>query len=354
MKKVLLVVTKQFGSSIDYLSYCKYLKKFYTITVISTFQNKPKITPEKFDILYVEQKSGSIRTLLFFTYTCIKTIRAGNFDIVIVSYFKLAFFLKLFAPKQKMILDIRSGEISKNPLRVKLLNFLIFFNSLFFRKITIISSSLRKKLFLKSSKTAIIPAGGNMINNNKIFDCMRLLYVGTLNFRNVHETIEGLKIFLEQQKNTVKISYDIVGWGDIETENKLKNAIALASLQKYVSFHGRKSHEEVIEFFKSSNIGISYIPIKNYFNCQPPNKTFEYILAGMPCVATATNENKKVICDVNGILCMDNPKDFARALREISLKLISYDSNLIQSTLPNYTWENIVLNVLNPFINNYN
>jgi len=49
-----------------------------------------------------------------------------------------------------------------------------------------------------------------------------------------------------------------------------------------------------------------------YYDCQPATKTFEYILSGMVCIATSTYENKKLINNINGVLC----NDIQKALQE--------------------------------------
>lgn len=66
----------------------------------------------------------------------------------------------------------------------------------------------------------------------------------------------------------------------------------------------------------------------------------------MVCIATSTYENKKLINNINGVLCNDNPESFARALEEIKENKHKYNSEAIRETLMNYTWENIIHNVM--------
>lgn len=40
-----------------------------------------------------------------------------------------------------------------------------------------------------------------------------------------------------------------------------------------------------------------YVPITDYYEYQPPTKTFEYVLSGLLCLATATSSNKEVITE---------------------------------------------------------
>jgi nucleoside-diphosphate-sugar epimerase len=70
-------------------------------------------------------------------------------------------------------------------------------------------------------------------------------------------------------------------------------------------------------YFDIHNIGVSYIPMLKCFDNQPPTKTFEYLLSGMPVIATATNANKDIINDVNGVLINDNSEEVYNGLTAI-------------------------------------
>src|SRR5690606_31743303 len=108
--------------------------------------------------------------------------------------------------------------------------------------------------------------------------------------------------------------FDVVGFGYNDEEDNLKRLVVELGLQDVVNFHGRMSHTDAQVFFDRSNIGISYVPLTSYYDHQPPTKTYEYILSGMPVVATETSENVKLINSVNGVLCKDTPDSFADGL----------------------------------------
>jgi glycosyltransferase involved in cell wall biosynthesis len=177
--------------------------------------------------------------------------------------------------------------------------------------------------------------------------------VGTLYKRNICETIKGVALFLKNNPS-MNLCYDIIGFGNKEDIYELQETINNESLQGKVIFHGRKNYTELSPFFEKSNVGISYIPIVPYYDCQPATKTFEYILSGMVCIATSTYENKKLINNINGVLCNDNPESFARALEEIKENKHKYNSEAIRETLMNYTWENIIHNVMIPTLEKIN
>jgi len=86
------------------------------------------------------------------------------------------------------------------------------------------------------------------------------------------------------------------------------------------------------------------------YDCQPPTKTFEYVFAGMPVIATATSENRRVINRTNGILIKDDPKSFYEALRELYFRREEFYSEKIRHSCLGYSWESIVKKNLIPYL----
>ena len=187
----------------------------------------------------------------------------------------------------------------------------------------------------------------------KNYSSIRLLYVGTLTNRNIEDTIEGLAMYIKKNNNSFNIKYDIVGDGYYNEIEKLKALTNKLKLQDIVTFHGRVQHSNLEYFFNNCNIGISYVPITDYFENQPPTKTFEYVLSGLFTIATETNANKEVISNLeNGFLITDNSAAFCSALEYISLNLTNLKEEQIRNSLSKYSWRNIVKNYLIPIIQN--
>ena len=80
----------------------------------------------------------------------------------------------------------------------------------------------------------------------------------------------------------------------------------------------------------------------SYFDFQPATKTFEYLMAGMPVIATKTYENKQVITPLNGVLINDNADSFAQGITTIFHDIESFDEKTIRQTVQNYDWAKIV------------
>lgn len=349
-KKLLFVYQGQFGYSTDSYKYCQYLKEEFDITYICFDENKEKISEDGVKVFYILDASLGLQGDINFIRHCRQYINRNKFDLIFIGYFRLAPLLKIFFPFNKLILDIRSGTINDNVRKRKRTDTLRLIVSLFFQNITIISECLRKRLKIKAKKCHILPLGADELSiADKSFESMKLLYVGVLDYRNICETISGLSHFMKKLgKVEFKITYDIFGYGTTDEESLIKKIILENNLGSIVKFHGRKTHEELKPYFDSCNIGISYIPLKDYYQCQPPTKTFEYIMSGLLCIATSTYENKKLITEDNGILCIDNSESFSDALMNVYINRNKFDSKKIRKTLLDYKWETIVKhNLLN-------
>jgi glycosyltransferase involved in cell wall biosynthesis len=177
-----------------------------------------------------------------------------------------------------------------------------------------------------------------------------LLYIGTLTSRNISQTVEGLSLFLKNIRKNIDIKYHIVGGGKPFEVKKLNDTINHFNLQRIVQYEGPVYGENLKRFFTNCNIGVSYIPMIEDYDCQPATKTIEYLMAGMPVIATGTFENKKIISDHNGVLIQDNPQSFAEGLKKIISVLHNYDSGKISSSVNEYSFECIIDNKLKPLL----
>jgi len=342
--KILIINIAQYGKHTDSYKYCINLNQKYDMYYICIDNNLTKINDDT-NVIYLQDEGSSIKNVFNLIKESRALIKNKNFNIVMVYYFKLCSLVKFFL-KNNYILDIRTGSVDKRMIdRIKF-NWLMKFESHFFKNISIISESLRESLNYNKKKCYIIPLGSDILSTqNKNFKekKLNLLYVGALNNRNIYQTIYGLKEFIDSNKNlSCEVSYNIFGDGHKNEIDKLLQTISQCNLERIVKFHGRKSHFELKSYFDNCNIGISYVPITGYYNCQPPTKTFEYINCGMICLATNTNENAKIINESNGVLCEDNKTSFKEALQYILINFERYDSQIIKNTIKEFTWENIV------------
>ncbi len=339
---LLLINTDQFGYHSDSYKYCYYLKEKFDITYLCFDAGQEKQYQEGVRVIYVSWKGNYFKKGYDFIRFALKYIKENEFDFVFMLYFPLCFMVKVFTAKN-IVLDIRTGSVNKSAIKRTFLDTLLRLEALYFKDITIISKSLSEKLGINKSKIEIIPLGSDIISKkDKNFDFPRLFYVGTLYNRNIHETIIGLKRYIEC--NAVeKVTYDIFGFGTKFEEDLLNKTITENRLNDIVKFHGRKTHREIQSYFDDCNIGVSYVPITKYFDCQPPTKTYEYVNSGMICIATDTFENRRLINENNGILCKDTAESFSLGLSKIFGNMANYHSADIRNTLKEYSWETTAL-----------
>lgn len=247
-------------------------------------------------------------------------------------------------------MDIRTSFI-EGKYKSKLLNKLLSIESRLFKKVSVISWGVADFLSLNKQNCCLLPLGGDGVPFcNKTMDRISLLYVGTFYDRYIEKTIEGLYLFRKKNKD-IEVEYTIIGMGTDEEKKKIFDAISNYKVSDIVHFVGEKRHEELIPYFKSHNIGVSYIPLTDYYDCQPPTKTFEYLLNTMVVLATPTSENRKVIDDTNGILLLgDSPDDFAVGMEKLLDKVDGFDFSEIYHNAMVYSWSNIVSKYLIPIV----
>lgn len=351
MKQKLLILNKDpFGYHVDTYKYCQYLRDKYDITYVCIEPTKDRIESfEGVKVIYITNNLPRLLRGIYYTLFCI-LFTAFFQGKIFVKYFETAGLIKRVLFWKKMILDIRTFSISddqkiRNHYDTKLIKTAKLFNH-----VTIISEGLRVKMGIDIAKTSILPLGSDIISNiDKSFSELRLLYVGTLSGRNIEETIKGLKLFLDMYPNN-NVTYDIIGSGYSNELDNLETLIEQYCFSDIIKLHGFIPNNKLKPFFDVCNVGISYIPITEFYDNQPPTKTYEYVLSGLFCIATSTISNIEIINKNNGILIKDNPKDYAKALEYILLNK-DQNSSAIRETLVEHTWEKIVHNTLIPILN---
>ena len=350
-KKILFNIPGQLGSHTDTFMYCKYLdKEKYEVHYIGFDEKRKRKDLLEVNVHYIPIYANKIQRYWVYLKAINKLIREENFDLVFQVDHKFTLPVRLCNLKRKFILDIRTGDLSNSGIKRLYFNLYILFTSLFYTRVTIISESLRSALHIPRRKSIIIPLGGETRNcRNKTWDYLHLFYIGTFTKRNIHETVEGLAYFIKRNSH-IKVTYDIIGTGKHPELQLLKKTIQVNKLEKIVLSHGYKVHEEIADIWENANLGIVYIPMKTYYDYQPTTKLFEYLLSGMPVIATNTFENRQIVNSENGILIEDNPASFAHGLEQFFKQRENYDSDEVKRSQLKFNWKNIVADKLEPLL----
>ncbi|NDP22040.1 MAG: glycosyltransferase family 4 protein [Paludibacter sp.] len=350
-KKILISITSQFGYHTDTYMYCKYLDKSkYEVHYIGFDAGHKRRELEGVNIHYIPVAYNKLKRYWIYLSTINKLIRLENFDLLFLVDCQGSLLIRLSNLFRKTIMDVRTGDVRLGTKPFSVFNLKIKLSSLFFKRVSVISCSLSKLLNLTEEKCHILPLGAEeMLLPTKSFEKLQLFYIGTLQGRNITETINGLSVFLKRNKD-VQIEYHIVGFGSKEVETELLDSIDHFQLKDIVTFHGRKNHDEVAFLFEKCNIGVVYIPIVGGYTCQPTTKLYEYLLAGMPVIATRTLENELALQNIAGELIEDNAESFAQGLESLLKRKDSLNSEEIKQIYKENTWKNIVKNNLEPYI----
>lgn len=352
MKPSLVIInSEQFGYHSDTYYYCKHLKDRWNITYICWDHSQNKILMNGVQVIYVDRSREPLRIFRFLrevlrnSTSCETILFIKNFEV-------MATLIKLCRWNNPIVFDIRSGSVHPNNLRRFLENMCIKLESNFFQNITVISKSLAVRLGLLS-KCSILPLGADVISpTEKLFDKLRLLYVGTLYNRNLHKAIEGFAKYYQSSSDT-KAQFTIIGTGPGDEENHLRKLVQQLNLENVIHVLGYIPHEQLKPYFESNNVGVSYIPITDYYDVQPATKTFEYLLSGLAVIGTATSENKLIINESNGILIGESITDFCNGLIRLSKHMHLFNSQQIRDDGLQNSW-NIITDGLDSYLGSIN
>ena len=174
-----------------------------------------------------------------------------------------------------------------------------------------------------------------------------LVYSGAIaHHRKIDNLVTALKIVRELH-NDVKLL--MIGAGDALTD--IQDLASQLDLQDSLMFTGRVPYTEVNRLISAADVGLSYIPVNNNYNFNPPLKTFEYLACGLPTIATRTESNASIIQDgISGILVNDSPADLAASINRLlaDKELQNHLSRNARSSVLKYDFNYIARNCFIP------
>jgi hypothetical protein len=183
---------------------------------------------------------------------------------------------------------------------------------------------------------------------NRKFDSMDLIYVGALNYRNVHETVYGFKRFYREYGPKINMSYNIIGFVDGEDKSLLLSAIEDAGTETPVKYHGWLNDSEVDAMFEKANIGVAFNRVDSSYGAFISFKLHEYLLSGMVVTSTFSELRSAVVNETNGVIHESSPEGFYNGLVHVFKNLDKYDSQKIQDSDWAYSLEYNIQNIQVP------
>ena len=339
MKKNLLIIdVNPFGDLTDTVKWVEYLKVDWNVTVLC-FAGKDgsKANADGYRLIQLRNfRKRQIKGVYFILYSLFYLLFFKG--KVVVEFFPLCEIYKKIFSKKKMLLDVRTLSVSSDESIRSAYNARIKKACLCFDKVTAISEGVVRQIGLKGIE--ILPLGSDVISSTeKVFtDSIRLLYVGTFTNRSIEQTIEGVIAF-HKEHSEIPIKYNIVGYGNDNEEIFFQQIIDENGADEYIHIIGKVSHDALKTYFDKCNAGFSFVPITDYYNDQPPTKTYEYCLSGMFCIGTATTANKQLINANNGVLISDTAEGVRNGLKYYWDNRSSFNPRVIMKTLESCTWE---------------
>lgn len=347
--ELLILDVNPYGYLTDTVKWIEYLRQDWDISLIC-FKSKDGEPSRPTNVEFSELPNSRNRKIkgFVFLFICIWKLLFFHGKVLVV-YFQYCEILKKIFPRKRMLLDIRTLAVNPDPKARRNANDRIKVACKIYGKVSVISKGVGDELGLNNA--FILPLGSDVISSElkDYTKAINLLYVGTLNNREIDKTILGTFTFITKNPD-IPLHYSIIGYGKPEEEEKIRDLIRINNLEKHIHFIGRVNHSGLHQFFKESNVGVSFVPITSYFNFQPPTKTFEYSLSGLFCIATKTYANAEVIDKRNGYLIEDSSDDFCRALNYFWEKRFEIDYDEVSKSLKDYSWSNLVKNILHPIL----
>lgn len=346
---ILIIGQGQYGYKAGCYHYTKHLTSLgHKVVFLCNDYHLKKVEVPNVKVIYVDEPN-SIKWRLRFSKLIKPILKEYKIDVVLFEYYKGCFLNAHLFGKTPALLDVRTGDVAKNKIKRTFFNWLIKFESFFFTRTITLSESLAKKLKFKEGSYDIVTLGSDIFDDSpKQYEDINLLYVGTLKQRDIHKTVQGLAKFMKERPQA-KCHYDIIGFGTPEEESHIGDLIKEHNLEGIVEFHGRINYEFLKPYFERANVGVGFVPMTPYYDCQPSTKIYEYVLSGLYCIATNTYENKLTVDSRNGVLCDDSADSFASALiRYYDSDRTKLNSEEIRESMSRYLWANVISEQLLP------
>ena len=146
---------------------------------------------------------------------------------------------------------------------------------------------------------------------------LRLIYVGTVNkLRGRDVMLDAISIVT--QKN-IQAHLTIVG-ADAEQLDYCNQRIKVLDIKNNITLHGRVIGGEVPEYLAQADIGICLWETTPWTKFNPPTKLFEYLVAGLPVLASNIRTHTRYVQNWHNGLIFDYD---ASALAAVIIELVN-------------------------------
>ena len=357
--KILIVYPGRFGFHVVSYFLGKYASLKHDVTYLGLSFRATNNCSRSNQLPGVRVREHECRSGLFGRAEVLRIIKeevsSEKYDLVFTAYIPGISLLRRFFSKRhvKVVVDIRSGFLVKSDFKRRILNGILRYECRKFTNRTINSELLGEYLGFSKGDVFELPLGAEPVNTpKKASDKLHLLYVGALSKRNVDVTVAGLKLFMDRMGSDLVQKYDIIGAGSPDDEQSLRDAISAHGLEKIIEMHGYVPRENIQKFLSVANVGVSFVPMTPYYDMQPVTKTYEFLLAGLPLIATRTTQNLKQVNAANGVLIDDTAESFSKGLEEfVAINSVGgFDCDQIRESSLKHSWEKLISEQYLPYL----
>lgn len=353
-KKLLILTTQQFGYLTDTFKYCQYASEEFDITYICWNHDRPKMELPDVKVEYVSRE-GSLPVRNFRLLKTFDREIKKTYDAIFVNYARGISLVKFLHPSKNIVFDIRTLSVSPSFLRRSTYNFFLKLESLFFNEVSIVSDDIARKIGIKNY--FLLPLGADAIStcaekSASKSDDLHLLYVGTLRNRDIIKCVKGFHQYCEENSDK-RAKFTIVGDSTHDELIEIKKYVSENNLENQILPIGRIPHDKLENYFEQANVGVSFIPMTKYYDSQPPTKTFEYLLSGIPVIATKTRANREILQNSpDSVLINDDENQFADAVARFKGNLSNVNSAAVAAGAQSFSWQSIIRERFVPLIKN--
>ena len=167
----------------------------------------------------------------------------------------------------------------------------------------------------------------------------KLLYHGTVAPRfGLAKAIDAVALL---QAKIPDSTLNIYGQYYPSYKEELEDQIKQLNLQDKVFLHGWKTHEEVCEIIRNSDIGLVPYMNDDFMRLAHSTKTFEYAATGLPVVASGLESIRSVLTDeCVRFVDPDSAQDMADKIAELCLdpELRQRQTQAALAALPEISW----------------
>jgi glycosyltransferase involved in cell wall biosynthesis len=260
----------------------------------------------------------------------------------VVVYYVGCFLIAAMNSGKKRVLDIRTFSINKNKIKRIFYNQLINFEALFFDNLFVLSDGMYNQLWaVNKIKCSIVPLGAEepCFYDKSLRDHVKekiFIYVGTFNDRNIDRLVLAFDKFCNLRSD---YKLQLIGRGKRDEIEKIKYAIYQCKYSTSIEYIGEIKFPELANYLSKARIGLSYIPINEKYDNQPPTKTYEYLLSRCFVIASGTIENKKIINESNGMIIDNSEMSLIKAMS----KACDFDYRVLNNDniAKEFRWTNI-------------